>query len=106
MELSCRKTGFQNAIKVLAKSAQMAAGAIIVESSKNLTSHSMWKLHALAFMFVVHPSDNKHAKSFQGKMSSRISPGWLSIAVLSCYDMKSSSSTAVARGSADGQEGQ
>ena len=83
----------------------MAAGAIIVES-KNLTSHSMWKLHALAFMFVVHPSDNKHAKSFQGKMFVKNFTGWLSIAVLSCYDMKSSSSTAVARGSADGQEGQ
>jgi len=36
----------------------MAAEAIIVES-KNPTSHSMWKLHALAFMFLAHPSDNK-----------------------------------------------
>ena len=79
----------------------MAAGV----ESKNPTSHSMWKLHALAFMFVVHPSDNKHAKSFQGKMSSRISPDGCLLRFC-LYDMKSSSSTAVARGSADGQEGQ
>ena len=29
--------------------------------SKNPTSHSMWKLHALAFMFDVHPSDTKQS---------------------------------------------
>ena len=59
MEWSCpaKRRGFKMQKKCL-RNQQMAAEAIIFES-KNPTSRTMWKLHALPFKFLAHPSDNK-----------------------------------------------